>query len=169
MPNKQVALDVAAFLDSPEARALLAEGEHGAALPEADVRKVAELFLTACYDEVGSKPRLLDGHDVHGIVGHLLPARMKRKDPLAERAPAVLRAYLDHLAATQVVSQAFEQRRALEATLDEFQETVRTGENAHAHAPKQDPFVHKAEKLGRNDPCSCGSGKKYKKCHGKGA
>ena len=22
------------------------------------------------------------------------------------------------------------------------------------------------EKLGRNDPCPCGSGKKYKKCHG---
>ena len=23
------------------------------------------------------------------------------------------------------------------------------------------------KKLGRNDPCWCGSGKKYKKCHGK--
>jgi len=22
------------------------------------------------------------------------------------------------------------------------------------------------EKIGRNDPCPCGSGKKYKKCHG---
>jgi preprotein translocase subunit SecA len=25
------------------------------------------------------------------------------------------------------------------------------------------------EKIGRNDPCWCGSGKKYKKCHGAGA
>jgi hypothetical protein len=24
-----------------------------------------------------------------------------------------------------------------------------------------------APKLGRNDPCHCGSGQKYKKCHGK--
>jgi uncharacterized protein YecA (UPF0149 family) len=23
-------------------------------------------------------------------------------------------------------------------------------------------------KVGRNDPCPCGSGKKYKKCHGRG-
>jgi uncharacterized protein YecA (UPF0149 family) len=23
-----------------------------------------------------------------------------------------------------------------------------------------------AKKAGRNDPCPCGSGKKYKKCHG---
>jgi preprotein translocase subunit SecA len=28
--------------------------------------------------------------------------------------------------------------------------------------------VHRDEnKVGRNDPCPCGSGKKYKKCHGK--
>jgi preprotein translocase subunit SecA len=26
--------------------------------------------------------------------------------------------------------------------------------------------VVRAEKVGRNDPCPCGSGKKYKKCHG---
>jgi len=26
--------------------------------------------------------------------------------------------------------------------------------------------VRGAEKIGRNDPCPCGSGKKYKKCHG---
>ena len=25
----------------------------------------------------------------------------------------------------------------------------------------------KSQKLGRNDPCPCGSGKKYKQCHGK--
>ncbi len=28
------------------------------------------------------------------------------------------------------------------------------------------PTVHKDLKIGRNDPCPCGSGKKYKKCHG---
>jgi uncharacterized protein YecA (UPF0149 family) len=26
--------------------------------------------------------------------------------------------------------------------------------------------VNKDAKVGRNDPCPCGSGKKYKKCHG---
>ena len=26
--------------------------------------------------------------------------------------------------------------------------------------------VRGQEKVGRNDPCPCGSGKKYKKCHG---
>jgi preprotein translocase subunit SecA len=27
--------------------------------------------------------------------------------------------------------------------------------------------VHAEKKAGRNDPCPCGSGLKYKKCHGK--
>ncbi len=31
----------------------------------------------------------------------------------------------------------------------------------------QQPFVRGGEKVGRNDPCPCGSGKKYKVCHGR--
>jgi preprotein translocase subunit SecA len=37
---------------------------------------------------------------------------------------------------------------------------------AQAEAPKP---VRAAAKVGRNDPCPCGSGKKYKKCHGAAA
>ncbi len=29
------------------------------------------------------------------------------------------------------------------------------------------PFVRNEQKVGRNDPCPCGSGKKYKQCHGR--
>jgi preprotein translocase subunit SecA len=29
------------------------------------------------------------------------------------------------------------------------------------------PFIRDQPKIGRNDPCHCGSGKKYKQCHGK--
>ncbi len=32
---------------------------------------------------------------------------------------------------------------------------------------KHQPFVRQSGKVGRNDPCPCGSGKKYKQCHGK--
>jgi preprotein translocase subunit SecA len=40
------------------------------------------------------------------------------------------------------------------------------GEVAVAEAPKQKP-VRASQKIGRNDPCPCGSGRKYKHCHGK--
>ncbi len=33
--------------------------------------------------------------------------------------------------------------------------------------PKAQPFQNFGDKIGRNDPCPCGSGKKYKACHGK--
>jgi SEC-C motif-containing protein len=32
--------------------------------------------------------------------------------------------------------------------------------------PKAEPVRREEPKIGRNDPCPCGSGKKYKKCHG---
>ncbi|PKO54661.1 MAG: preprotein translocase subunit SecA [Betaproteobacteria bacterium HGW-Betaproteobacteria-2] len=37
---------------------------------------------------------------------------------------------------------------------------------ADSGAPAQ-PFERQGVKVGRNDPCPCGSGKKYKQCHGK--
>jgi len=33
--------------------------------------------------------------------------------------------------------------------------------------PKQETYKRQNAKIGRNDPCPCGSGKKYKQCHGK--
>lgn len=44
------------------------------------------------------------------------------------------------------------------------------GEEPHGHGqPDQHGQPVRAEKVGRNEPCPCGSGKKYKKCHGSSA
>ena len=40
--------------------------------------------------------------------------------------------------------------------------------NANRPAPAKPQPVKAQPKVGRNDPCPCGSGKKYKQCHGKG-
>jgi preprotein translocase subunit SecA len=34
-------------------------------------------------------------------------------------------------------------------------------------ANAREPIIREGPKIGRNDPCHCGSGKKYKQCHGK--
>ena len=34
-------------------------------------------------------------------------------------------------------------------------------------ARAQEPVIASGARVGRNDPCPCGSGKKYKQCHGK--
>ena len=45
------------------------------------------------------------------------------------------------------------------------QHEARTSANDHAQASVQ--VVRSTPKVGRNDPCPCGSGKKYKNCCGK--
>ncbi|MDP2246918.1 MAG: SEC-C metal-binding domain-containing protein, partial [Nitrosomonadales bacterium] len=51
------------------------------------------------------------------------------------------------------------------ASYDESLGSEGSDESTQA-APAQ-PFERQGIKVGRNDPCPCGSGKKYKQCHGK--
>ena len=41
------------------------------------------------------------------------------------------------------------------------------GAEAEPHEEEHTPYVRDHDKVGRNDPCPCGSGKKFKQCHGK--
>jgi SEC-C motif-containing protein len=43
------------------------------------------------------------------------------------------------------------------------------GEGHHHHHGIRETVVRQGPKIGRNDPCTCGSGKKYKKCCGTNA
>ncbi len=66
-----------------------------------------------------------------------------------------------------------QQRQAAKASMEDFTRNIqrkKERELAELHfggdgsdGPKQ---VVAGQKVGRNDPCPCGSGKKYKKCHG---
>ena len=46
---------------------------------------------------------------------------------------------------------------------------LQTSGGSNEDTPKRQPVVNKEKKIGRNDPCPCGSGKKYKNCCGKKA
>jgi preprotein translocase subunit SecA len=97
---------------------------------------------------------------------------------------SIKRQVTQHLLAVQIRSQAEveeAERRAEEAAqaVKNVQyhhadyEQALAGEAAEGgEAPAPDavavqPFVRSSQKVGRNDPCPCGSGKKYKNCHGK--
>jgi preprotein translocase subunit SecA len=67
------------------------------------------------------------------------------------RAPRRIQTSLDD------VEKQFKRRKTREL------EQARRAGAGQAEAVQQ---VVRAEKVGRNDPCPCGSGKKYKKCHG---
>ncbi len=50
-----------------------------------------------------------------------------------------------------------------------FTGAMGTAEAAGAEAARHTPFVRDTPKMKPNEPCYCGSGKKFKKCHGAGA
>ena len=52
------------------------------------------------------------------------------------------------------------------AGMADGRDVSRLATNRGEGAPAKQAPVHAAETVGRNDPCPCGSGKKYKKCHG---
>jgi preprotein translocase subunit SecA len=65
-----------------------------------------------------------------------------------------------------------EQRQALQEMHYEHAEVSPVQEEPEPQAldnqePAEQPFVRDVKKIGRNDPCPCGSKKKYKQCHGK--
>lgn len=159
MASKQVALGVSAFLDSRHAARLDVRPD--------DVRRIAEDFVELCYSALGKEPRFLDGEDVRSLLVQHFPGRFRKKDPLAEHVPAVIAALVEHLSEATVMTQAFEVKLALADACEQFVDVVSSGRNTPVATKADDPFVHGASKLGRNDPCSCGSGRKYKKCHGK--
>ncbi|MEP6850781.1 MAG: preprotein translocase subunit SecA [Acidobacteriota bacterium] len=49
-----------------------------------------------------------------------------------------------------------------------FTGAMATAEAAGAEAARHTPYVRDTPKMKPNDPCYCGSGKKFKKCHGAG-
>jgi preprotein translocase subunit SecA len=75
----------------------------------------------------------------------------------------------------EVVAAVQDQRRAAQASVEDFTRNIQRKKEremadlqfvgGEASASSQKPVV-KQQKAGRNDPCPCGSGKKYKKCCG---
>ena len=82
------------------------------------------------------------------------------KRPDLAREPAAQYALGTHLAALGKLVRA---RRALESAAADptLGDLARTALEA-----TPEPVQARAAPVGRNDPCPCGSGKKYKKCHG---
>ena len=74
---------------------------------------------------------------------------------------------------TRESAEALESRRRLEesnARLNfEKQQVPGDRQPEERGAAVKQPFVRKEKKVGRNDPCPCQSGKKYKVCHGRPA
>jgi preprotein translocase subunit SecA len=84
----------------------------------------------------------------HEVVQYVLTVEVRTQQDVqaVEEAPAVSNVRYQH------------------ADYDEALAAVAEAPPAAAAPP---PFIRAGQKVGRNDPCPCGSGKKYKHCHGR--
>ena len=147
------------FLASQEARSV-----EGAT--EEDRREIAARLHEALA-EVGRPLAQLDAADVHGWLFHAVPEQFDPIDPLVAHVGPVLRALVAFSARTS--GEKLERlRRELDRALPELEHALAHGHSHHHQDDDepQEPYVRAAPKVGRNDPCPCGSGKKFKKCHG---
>jgi preprotein translocase subunit SecA len=70
----------------------------------------------------------------------------------------------DELEARDVWGGGVAQHEEFQSGRDDMEQAAFASQSQEA--PK--PFKREEPKVGRNDPCPCGSGRKYKKCHGQG-
>jgi preprotein translocase subunit SecA len=92
------------------------------------------------------------------VVGTLSKLRIQTPEMLGELGPGPAPAESRHFEFKHEEFQGFGEPEEPET---EPGAEERSGGVAHQ------PFVREGRKVGRNEPCPCGSGKKYKHCHGK--
>ncbi len=154
--------------------------EHGDAVGEAAVFYATLIWAMFDRGRDGTLPRLTAQNlaDADKVVGEALsaidglvdrPAHERVAPALAETQPHVY-AKLVTLLAEDVKEAAMTPETA--ATIVKPTEVVIEAFDAALsgrRAGEQQGTIVASAKVGRNEPCPCGSGKKYKKCHGEAA
>lgn len=119
--------------------------------------EVLTAFMAAACEARGVEPADIEEADVRGaLLEHV--ARLKLPPALQREAPGLCGAWLAWLEG--------EGRLGGGRMLGAFTRALRES-FAERASGKPKPFTRPGSAINRNDPCPCGSGKKYKQCHGK--
>ena len=158
--DARIRAEVAEFLSS----------SHGAAFATDRVAagEVARTFLDICGNELGERLDLLDEEHLREALLERLPRRLAPGEPISRRAPAIVRALLAWAHELRPNANSWKLDGLLDALVESFPARLRAI-GGSAPAASTAPITRPGSKLGRNDPCPCGSGKKWKKCCGAGA
>jgi len=112
--------------------------------PKQEYKREAFDMFTALLDQIK--------YEVIGIIAKVKITEPEDVDAIDEQRQAPQEMHFEHAEA--------------EAALDSPSETDSSSSDEVAAQPEA-PFVREDKKVGRNEPCPCGSGLKYKQCHGK--
>lgn len=148
----------ASFRDS-DAGARASERLGAAAAP------ALEVLVAACADDLGVGPRDLDGERVRELLSRFVPARLGGGESYVVEMPDLVEEFLLHAVSEEPGVSPFEIVSAVTAARGDFEAAMAdAGRERRGTAETRTPYKRPGAKLGRNDPCFCGSGRKYKAC-----
>jgi hypothetical protein len=123
-----------------------------------DAQSVLEVLLTEAHAHRGGDLERLEEEDVrHALLGGV--ARLALPEPARAYVPSLCRAFLEDLQKRGRIGNGMGLGRFAGALRQPYLE---------ASGAQPATFRNPGAKIGRNDPCPCGSGKKFKKCCGRG-
>ena len=166
--NKQLLLDEgdkAAFVQAlkDDARAFYEERETLLSEIGVDMREFERVMLLSAVDQrwmdhIDAMDQLRDGIGYRAYSG---------KNPVTEYQieAGYMFEELNHLIREDTVRRVYQAK--VQRTPERVQAAQPTEARAAGDGPRQPRRVKASEKVGRNDPCPCGSGKKYKNCCGR--
>ena len=163
--NRAIAMeqeDRAGFIEAlkEDARAFYAEREQLMDSIHVDMRELERVMLlrsvdTRWMDHIDAMDQLRDGIGFRAYSG---------KNPVTEYQIESGHMFeeLNHLIREDTVRRVYQTK--VEVTPERVQTAKPTEARMAGDGPRQPRRVKPSEKIGRNDPCPCGSGKKYKNC-----
>jgi preprotein translocase subunit SecA len=123
--------------------------------PKQEYKREAFEMFSVMLDEIK--------HDVISIVSRAQLRSEQDVEAMEEQRSATMKMQFRHAEAQSAIANA---PAPAGASLPPMAAAPPGGLSEQAAEPLQ-PFVRSEAKIGRNEPCPCGSGKKYKRCHGK--
>ncbi len=125
------------------------DGQPITQLPPRQAPEISSEFVPPVSSPVGP-PVTIEGNGARAIPASTPPRPPSAPVPVPVRAPSTT---------IDALEQEFQRKKKRE-----LEQARMAGANGSSDAPAQQRRA--GEKVGRNDLCPCGSGKKYKKCHG---
>jgi hypothetical protein len=156
----EVIRELLAFIPKAISYDLGAIAEHLCVMPAVPERAAAVDAIEGRLQDIDPDSR---GH----LASNLVVTHLVMDGPASPRAAALLDRY-----GKQIPAAVRRQMKALQTELEKGVDLPGAGSDitvfdlcCQAFEAAGEPHVRDEPKLGRNDPCWCGSGKKYKKCH----
>jgi hypothetical protein len=124
-----------------------------------------DLLVYILSHDLATFPEELDRQRLRDLMDTVLPGRLVGTESYRLDLPDLLEEFLLHVAIEEGLTTQWEWVSAIQEGRASFEAALLNPDRPrYGSAVRREPDRRKAAKIGRNEPCPCGSGRKYKHC-----